>query len=101
MPTSSGLELTGPQFRPLNEALRATLRLSEFDRMLNDRLDIDRESITVTDNYVTIVNDVIGAANSVRDRVCTDSWRRHVTSDPRIPSSWSMLACLVLVRGVA
>jgi hypothetical protein len=69
MPLSLDLELTGPQFRPLNDALRATLTLSEFDRMLKERLDINREDYTLGPDYRAIVNDVIDALNK-RGRVC-------------------------------
>jgi len=63
MPPTFKLELTGPQFRPLSEALRATLDLNGFDQMLKQRLDINRQDITVAHNYQTIVFEVISAAN--------------------------------------
>jgi len=62
LPTTE-LELTGPRFRPLNEALRATLSLNEFDQMLKERVNINREDIALGNNYNSIVFEVIGAAN--------------------------------------
>ena len=58
------LELTGPQFRPLSAALRATLNLSQFDQMLKERLDINRQDIALGDDYTEIVFKVIGDANA-------------------------------------
>lgn len=63
MLSSTALELTGPQFRLLSEALRATLRLSQFDQMLKQRLDINREDIGLGDDYIEIVFKVISEAN--------------------------------------
>jgi hypothetical protein len=57
------LELTGPQFRPLSKALRATLNLSQFDRLLKERLDINREDIALGEDYTDITFRVIQAAN--------------------------------------
>jgi V8-like Glu-specific endopeptidase len=59
----STLELTGPQFRPLSQALRTTLKLNEFDQMLLQSLNLNREDFSVAGDYPTIVFDVIGAAN--------------------------------------
>jgi V8-like Glu-specific endopeptidase len=61
-PTTT-LELTGPQFKPLSEALRVTLKLSQFDKFLKERLDINREDIALGDDYQEIVHKVIGEAN--------------------------------------
>lgn len=58
-----GLELTGPQFPALSQALRSRLRLSQFDRMLAERLDINREDIALGDDYTEIVFKVISEAN--------------------------------------
>jgi hypothetical protein len=57
------LELTGRQFAPLSKALRATLTPNQFDRMLKERLEIERPNISLGGDYVTIVSDVIGEAN--------------------------------------
>jgi len=57
------LELTGPQFRRLSEALRATLTLRQFDRMLKERIDISREDIALGEDYTDIAYMVIDAAN--------------------------------------
>lgn len=57
------LELTGPQYRELSEALRATLRLHQFDQMLLQRININREDIALGDDYTEIVFKVIDAAN--------------------------------------
>jgi hypothetical protein len=63
MAISTKLELTGPQFGPLCEALRATLKLSQFDLLLKERLDINREDIALGDNYREIVFKVVEEAN--------------------------------------
>jgi hypothetical protein len=57
------LELRGPQFRPLSEALRATFRLSQFDRLLKERIDVSREDIALGEDYTDITFRVIDAAN--------------------------------------
>jgi hypothetical protein len=63
MPSAVHLELTGPQFKPLSAALRATLSLSKFDIMLKEKLDINREDIALGDDYTDIVFKVIREAN--------------------------------------
>jgi hypothetical protein len=63
MSSTTTLELTGSQFWPLSEALRATLSLSQFDQMLKQRLDINREDIALGVDYQEIVFRVIGEAN--------------------------------------
>jgi hypothetical protein len=57
------LELKGPQFRLLGQALRARLSLKQFDMMLKQRLDVERPNITLADNYEAMVFDVIVEAN--------------------------------------
>lgn len=57
------LELMGPQYGVLGEALRATLRLGQFDQMLKQRLDINREDIALGEDYREIVFKVISEAN--------------------------------------
>jgi hypothetical protein len=57
------LELTGPQYRLLGEALRARLRLSQFDQLLKQRLDINREDIALGEDYTDITFRVIQAVN--------------------------------------
>jgi Trypsin-like peptidase domain/Effector-associated domain 1 len=59
------LELTGPQFRPLKEAICETLTLAQFDQMLKERLDVNRETIALGNNYEEIVSRVIDRANRV------------------------------------
>ncbi|MAT42168.1 MAG: serine protease [Anaerolineaceae bacterium] len=57
------LELSGPQFRPLNDAIRATFNLNQFDRTLRLRLDWSREDIALGNDYTDIVHRVIDHAN--------------------------------------
>jgi hypothetical protein len=57
------LELSGPQYRALGEALRKTLRLSQFDRLLKERVDVNREDIALGDDYTDITFRIIDAAN--------------------------------------
>lgn len=57
------LELTGPQFRSLSEAIRATMKVSQFDRLLKEYVGINREDIALGDDYTDIVFKVIDAAN--------------------------------------
>src|SRR4051812_49500042 len=63
MLSTNSLELTGPQFEPLSESLRATFRLSQFDQMLKQCLDINREDIALGGDYTDIVFRVIDTAN--------------------------------------
>ena len=56
-------ELTGPQFRPLSEALRQSFRLSQFDTLLKVSLDLNREDIALGEDYQDIVFRVIDSAN--------------------------------------
>jgi hypothetical protein len=57
------LELSGPQYRALGEALRATMRLSQFDRLLKERVNVNREDIALGEDYIDITFRVIDAAN--------------------------------------
>lgn len=61
--STARLELTGPQFRPLREAIEATFRLDQFDMMLQDYLSVNRESIALGNNFKSIINLVIDDAN--------------------------------------
>lgn len=63
MPPSTRLELTGPQFVPLLDALLATMSLREFDLMLKLHLDIDRETIAAGGNSRQIYFEVIDHFN--------------------------------------
>jgi V8-like Glu-specific endopeptidase len=63
MPPTTTLELTGPQFKPLSQALRETLSVNQFDQMLKERLNIDRANIAFGENYTDRVFEVIGEAN--------------------------------------
>jgi hypothetical protein len=57
------LELKGTQYKPLNDALRLRLYPDDFDRMLKQRLDIDRYNLTLAGNFQQRVHEVIDAAN--------------------------------------
>jgi len=63
MSSTTTLELSGSQFRPLSQALRATLNLSKFDLMLKERLNINREDIALGNDYEDITFHVIDSAN--------------------------------------
>lgn len=63
MPPEQSLELTGPQFRRLSQALQESLTLAQFDQLLKLRLNINRESVALGDDYQTITFRVIDDAN--------------------------------------
>lgn len=63
MSNTISLELKGPQFKLLGQAIRARLTPKQFDMMLKQRIDVDRADITLADDYTALVFDVIGAAN--------------------------------------
>jgi hypothetical protein len=56
-------ELSGVQFKALSDALRSTFRLSQFDRMLREQINLERENIALGDDYQEIVFRVIDTAN--------------------------------------
>jgi V8-like Glu-specific endopeptidase len=77
------LELTGHQFRPLSDALREVLSLSQFDRMLKERLNINREDIALGSSYIEIAHEVIDYANrSGKVQELVESARRERPSNP-------------------
>lgn len=55
--------LTGPELRELRDILRKAFKLSQFDRLMSDRLDRSREDYGLGDNYVEILFNVLDDAN--------------------------------------
>ncbi len=63
MPAASALELTGPQYRPLLQALLQTMDQNEFDRMLMLYLGIRRQTIAGDGDSTQVVYEVIDHFN--------------------------------------
>ena len=63
MPYNSTLELTGPQYRRLGDALQDSFTLAHFDQLLKVRLNINRESIALGNDFQTISFRVIDDLN--------------------------------------
>lgn len=63
MQAKTKLELSGYDYTMLSEALRATLTLSQFDQMLKQRMDVNREDISLGSDYMAIVYKVIDNCN--------------------------------------
>ena len=55
--------LTGPELRELRDILRKAYKLSQFDRLMADRLDRSREDYGLGDSYVDILFNVLDDAN--------------------------------------
>lgn len=68
MPTPGQLELTGPQFRPLVQALTQRLDPDELDRMLLFAMNVKRSTYIKDGPLITVATDVVDFCN-MRGRV--------------------------------